>query len=344
LICLILKMIIETHEAYNDTYDYRSFGMDAVGHWVYKVSAKWHPFQVWSKPMPRIDDLLIKTVFYVYKSEEDAREGSENSATGFFFCIPFVGNQNYAHAYAVTNRHVIDQIENPVLRLNLKCGGFDVLKTKKSDWITHPHGYDVAVVPIGGIGIDTYDISYFFPDNLVTPDFFEKMAVGVGDEVIMIGNFQRRGGKKKNFPVTRFGNISQMAGEPMTNPHTGLPEESILVEMRSISGYSGSPVILYIPAGSWRGQAERKTRFSTGQSHTKLLGINWGHIQEKEKLKDENGKDHPDRLTIWINSAMAGVVPIWKLSEILYDEELVDMRKEAEEEIQREIDASGPIT
>jgi hypothetical protein len=64
-----------------------------------------------------------------------------------------------------------------------------------------------------------------------------------------------------------------------------------------------------------------------------LLGINWGHIRTKERLYDKDGDPLPDRESVWINSAMAGVVPSWKLADLLYSEENIRKRRELDEKL-----------
>ena len=301
-------------------------------YWKECISGRGNRYRIWSPAMPRIDDLLLRSVFYIYMSKDDAVQSQLDSATGFFVGIPC---ETGVATYAITNRHIIEHeaMETPTLRVNSIGGGIDTIETAREKWRFHPLGSDLAIclielgptIAFASLGLD------FFPSF----EFMKTKNIGVGDDVFMIGNFQTRGGRTTNLPMVRFGNIAQMPVEPMMNPHTGLEEESFIVEMRSASGFSGSPVIVFIPWLSNR--MTRQEVVSTPTWHPPepdyqmLLGIDWGHIRTKEKLYAADGKPLPDGESIWINSAMAGVVPSWKLTEMLFSEEEVEMRRKEDE-------------
>ncbi len=285
--------------------------------------------------MPRIRDIFLKSIFYIYPSRDEAIQGNIDSATGFFFCIPSEKITGASYIYAVTNWHIIShsEMEKPVLRINTEEGKFDLIETERDQWKFHPLGSDIAISQIDVN--DEHDFSCFYPEFLLTKEFMVEKNIGVGDDVFMVGNFQTRGGRKRNTPTTRFGNISQMPYEPMENPYTRLDEESFVVEMRSISGFSGSPVILSISAlfPRFNEPQRKKGEIVSHDPHDyyRLLGIDWGHLRIKERLYDKDGNIQPDRESIFINSAMAGVVPSWKLNEMLFCEEEIEYRRSEDE-------------
>jgi hypothetical protein len=97
-------------------------------------------------------------------------------------------------------------------------------------------------------------------------------------------------------------------------PFTGAIQESFLVEMRSDSGYSGSPVFLYINPGTARPWIYSSDPETGPQHYAKteklelfFIGIDWGHIGE---------------------TAMAAVVPWYKVGDLLNCTKLVQMREE----------------
>jgi len=100
--------------------------------------------------MPRMPETIEKTVFYIYRCEKEAIEGSEFGATGFFFQEKSKALPNKAHTYAIANAHVIfkEGMENPIIRINSKDDKFDIISTYQNDWIRHPEGDDVALCPI----------------------------------------------------------------------------------------------------------------------------------------------------------------------------------------------------
>ena len=70
-------------------------------------------------------------------------------------------------------------------------------------------------------------------------------------------------GGQKNTPSARFGNMSMMPEKPIRRAD-GILQESYLLEMRSINGYSGSPAFVHIPPLNLRpGATELKTEYYT---------------------------------------------------------------------------------
>jgi hypothetical protein len=125
--------------------------------------------------------------------------------------------------------------------------------------------------------------------------------VGPGDNVFMIGRFiNLQGGEEKIEPSTRFGNISAML-QPLRNSDLSRDQIGFAVEMRSRTGFSGSPVTVY------RTQFDDTFRTKAPKPYFwGLLGINWGYVL------DEHGEN------TWLN----GVVPAWKILETLEVPEL----------------------
>lgn len=82
----------------------------------------------------------------------------------------------------------------------------------------------------------------------------DAFRVGPGDDVFVVGRFINSQGKLRNIPSVRFGNIAQMPLKPIEQGRVfgEFQQESFLVEARSISGFSGSPVFLILLAASSR--------------------------------------------------------------------------------------------
>jgi hypothetical protein len=105
-------------------------------------------------------------------------------------------------------------------------------------------------------------------------------------------------------------------------------QESFLVEARAISGFSGSPVFLMLmrlynrQGGNWP---------PGGRDVMSLLGIVWGYIKNWEPVCDPRGKPLGDGSQVFHNTGMMGVVPAWKLQEILDSKEVQDFMKNAED-------------
>lgn len=272
--------------------------------------------------MPRIDDRYAKSIVYLYPTLEDAQEGKTTGATGFLVSIPFEhkvnGQMRHNLGFIVTNDHVVSKgIE--AVRLNRHDRTSDALAIKKDSWNSHPDGDDLAIA-IALVDANIYDHSYIPSDLFITQDFIDQHDVGMGDEVFVIGRFRYHEGRKQNLPSAQFGYISQMPNEPVQVQreidYTSM-QDAFLVEMRSIGGYSGSPAFLYLPPFTHRMTKDRKSL--NGNSYLRLLGVNFGHLPTNDLIVDKSGL----RVNDWYtksNSAMTGVIPAWKLNDILSDE------------------------
>jgi len=165
--------------------------------------------------------------------------------------------------------------------------------------------------------------------------------------VFMVGRFIGHGGKLRNMPTVRFGNISRMPLEPISHPESGIMQECFLVECHSISGYSGSPVLVQIKAFTPRPDSKKEahepvsSRMRT-KNQTWLLGVDFGHMPHYDPVVDARLKPHPDGRRVRSNPAMMAVVPAWKLkSFLLEDKGFMEQRKEDDEQAETKRDEAG---
>lgn len=281
--------------------------------------------------MPRISDDILDCVIYLYPTELDARNGEKVGGSGFLVAIPSKVFENAHYIYAVTNSHVIREGNSPVVRLNTKEGTMDVLNLETDDWLHHPDGDDVAVCPIA-LPLDYFKFKFVGQEMFLTEDVIKEHAIGAGDDVFLVGRFINHEGKQRNIPSVRFGNIAMMPWEPIRHPTRGILMESYLIEARSIAGYSGSPVFAHILPMSLRPHHNRMdTRYRVW-----LLGVDWGHIPVKEVVKEKAGNEVSEGWWVEYNAGMMGVVPVWKLAELLELEPLKTGREENEEKLAKE--------
>ncbi len=281
--------------------------------------------------MPRIPDELMDSVIYLYKTEQDAEDGERAGGTGFLVSVPAVTEGAPATVYAVTNRHVIDK-GFPVVRLNNVRDEKEVLPLELRQWEHHPGKDDISACPIGLQPEHHRFYALGRDDWFVTEDEIADEAVGPGDEVFFLGRYTSHQGRQKNLPTARFGTISMLPYEEVLDTKGNLVD-AFLVEARSLSGYSGSPVFLFIrpyalememPGPVFRVRETRKPLL-------RLLGIDLGHHAAWKQVLDETKKRavSPPR---WVeqNSGMMLVSPAWKLDELLNAPKLAGMRHEQE--------------
>jgi hypothetical protein len=303
--------------------------------WVTRCSVNGLPYQVWERPVPAIDPNVLDCVFYVYPSQ-DAASAGKAGGTGFLVGVGLEVNNHMSQLYAVTNRHVISHSsEEVVLRVNQKSGKPDPISTRREDWEPHPAQQDISVYPI----VLSRSHRYNFVSSRIfflTPEIVEEHRIGPGDDVFMAGRFIGQDGKEGNLPTARFGNIGRMNSEPIANKEFG-PQDSFLVEMRSISGFSGSPVFVSINP-----TLARPPSFITPANHTYnqarhgpwLLGIDWSHIPNfKPVLESDRKTPSKSAQYVEINSGMAGVIPAWRIQEVLDLPRFVMQRKEQDDHI-----------
>lgn len=304
--------------------------------------------------MPRIADSFIDNAVYIYSSREDVESGKGIGGSGFLVHVPFLKTENMQQTYVVTNRHVVYQTSTPVIRINRIDGSVLGLETNQQDWTVHPDGDDVAVIPIPSDPTNVRRMTVG-PDRFVTKQLIEDEDIGIGDDTVMIGRFIGHDGRQKNTPAVRFGNIAMMPYEKIKTT-TGSEQESFLVELRSMPGYSGSAVYIYSANTMQDMSAKRKGESMAplsdfnlfgpdAQKHIHLmdlkttpkgpylLGIDWCHLNNEARVRDMADQLHKEGLFVRENTGMAGVVPAWKIAEILESEPLAQARCELEDRL-----------
>jgi hypothetical protein len=321
------------------------------------------PFRVWEPLVPRLADKYADCAVYIYKSRADAESGVRQGGSGFIVMVPMDSNPALAHTYIVTNKHVITMAGDPVVRLNRKDGGMEFLETKSYEWVPHQAGDDISVLPFD---IEEQDLKHSaIPiTSFVTQSLVELEDIGIGDDTVMIGRFINHEGKQQNAPAVRFGNIAMMPKEKIRSP-SNFDQESFLVETRSLPGYSGSAVLLYSPCAMNDMSVRRlgvdksavKPPFAnrTPEEQNRfledfrvvyspkgpyLLGIDWCHLPVRATVRYRDSEE-PTNLVLDENSGMAGVIPAWKIIEVLYSERLTNMRRQANENLK---DASSRVS
>jgi hypothetical protein len=286
--------------------------------------------------VPAIDPNVLDCVFYVYPDVSSAEQGKAVGGTGFFVGVPLKKNSYLKMIYAVTNKHCIAKSESRVvLRVNMKTGKPDLIPTKVSDWKPHPAGLDIVALQI----MLPTDYAYNFISTdmfFITPEIIKERWIGPGDDVFMAGRFIGHDGELGNLPTARFGNISRMNSEPLKDPN-GVEQDSFLVEMKSIPGYSGSPVFVRIDLLEPRPPDFDGMKLDTYSHHLHgpwLLGIDWSHLSNFHPvLSDDKRTKMEPREWVEMNTGMAGVIPAWRIKELLDLEEFQMQRKNKDEEI-----------
>jgi hypothetical protein len=284
--------------------------------------------------MPRIPDKFLDCIVYIYPSRQSAESSDAAGATGFFLAMPTEASPDYFHLYVVTNAHVLDSY-TPVLRINRPDGTSEILETRLDSWVRHPDGDDVAVYSIDTT--EELQVAAIRTVELASEQVIAGYDIGIGDEVFFAGRLRNNDGTERNLPVLRTGIISRMPTERIVR-RDGLAVESYFVEARSLSGFSGSPVLVAIGRDP-RQRLERRVLIRLSGLDTFLLGIDSGHIEYRVPVVDGTGALLVDTYTN-VNTGIMYVVPAWKLAELLFGEELVANRARDESELLKRLNAA----
>ncbi len=274
--------------------------------------------------VPRIPDEYLEGTIYLYFDSQRAKVGERQGGSGFLIGIDADTVPKTRHIYAVTNRHVIEEGAT-VLRINRHDGTAEPLDLTERVWRFHPDGTDIAIAKIK-IDPNVHKYRTLRFDALVSKEMYAKQGLGIGDDVFLVGRYVGSDGKEVNIPTVRFGNIAQNEATILKDKH-GRDQESFIVEGRSIGGFSGSPVYVHIQPMTLRpGQDGLSGRY-WGPG---LLGVDWCHPAYFEPLRDNNGPVASGHF-VQANSGFMGVIPAWKLHELLTLPDVTAERKMMEE-------------
>jgi hypothetical protein len=290
--------------------------------------------------VPRIPYDMLHSAVYIYRSEDDALNGVRGGATGFLVFLkpkhPDLAFFNLGHFYVVTARHVIGRGAR-FLRLNTFAGKADAWEIPESAWVPHPAGDDITCAPMIPLEKDIHDVRALNEELFVTEDFVSDGTIGPGDEAFFVGRLANADGGLRNQPSVRFGNLAMSPPVPIRS-ETGIMQDSFIVEARSIGGYSGSPVFVFSS-----GYVTKKAEVvHTPTSRIYLLGVDWCHLPDWNQVYDEDHRtpSAPKQYAKG-NTGMAGVVPTWKLRELLEEDKLVERRRKDEEELLGKVPTAG---
>ncbi len=268
--------------------------------------------------MARLPDWALKHAIYLYKDDTAANTNSVLGASGFLVGVRFREKLDpiKSHVYAVTNAHCVDGY--PAIRVNAASGGINPINLPHFTWEKDSKN-DLAIAYIG-TEIAKWDVNMpMYPEDILTAKTAADLNIGLGSDIFMATRLLGHEGEDINLPILRFGTIARMDAVPVYHKKLTVDkskpfmQESIFMECRSVPGHSGSAVIAIVGGLSeMRGDdpLEKSEKF-------KVLGITWCYFP------DANGT----------NTGIAGVVPAWKLIDILERKDIVAFRNKNERRI-----------
>jgi hypothetical protein len=252
-------------------------------------------------------------------------------------------------------------------RLNTSSGGSEIIDLTGAHWWSHPdvaNLSDVAVTPFSFVE-DQYDqVALLLVNRDASDEIVRAEGGALGQEVLIVGLFRHHTGARRNEPIIRVGNLSAMPTEPLKTEYAGRVE-GYLVEARSIWGLSGSPVLLNlmdvhssevkVTGQDWANAkaakalgpkdkvwiadekgnegvraalAELRPDNVVDLGRYRLLGLMQGHwdLPDTDAAVTEGAGKRKES----VNVGIGVVVPIRKILETLYQEELVQERARLE--------------
>ena len=266
-------------------------------------------------------------------------------ATGF---LVTAGEGEFLWDHLVTAEHVVRQLNEAIqsleraggdpmelaVRLNLEAGGSETISLAKEKWWHHPdidNLTDVAVLPFLFNQRSVAQAPILLHKGWLKKGAREelrKQGAALGQEIAIIGLFRHHMGADRNVPIVRIGNIAAMPTERVWTKYCGYTE-AFLIEARSISGLSGSPVFCNltdaqplppeIPAHMARADNLVDLR------RYLFFGLMHGHW-DLPNLTDDVVVDERNGRQEAVNVGVGVVIPVMKIVETLYQPDLVEVR------------------
>lgn len=238
-------------------------------------------------------DAIKKSVVFIYPPDNNGSvDATKPLGTGFFVFVPYKAGTG-GYLLLITARHILNPswagcpgstAESKIyLRLNLKV--FDATGNEKGiefvpvDLSGNDHktkafessdsqidGVVVALNPLNFL-TGKYDIGAVPMADFATEA--ELGLLGTGDSIVSAGLVPGAQGERRNYPVFKFGAISNVMDEPFLTgcvPAVQVPEKVWLLSVNLFPGASGS-AIFYTPPGSGGAQ------FGAAVNRPCLIGV-----------------------------------------------------------------------
>lgn len=282
-----------------------------------------------------IDEKYKAPVTFIFTPDTKNAGKLKASGTGFFVSIPNKDKPEILHTYLVTAKHVVvDEKTNKTIdpifvRLNTIPGGSQIVKIPFSGensamiYFHQDKSVDIAVIPYG-VNPKVFDVKYISENMFATKDKFQELSIREGDDVFFTGLFSHYLGNLKNYPIVRFGKIALITDEklPWTEKDKGAEMLDLyLIECQSFGGNSGSPVFF-----TFGGDRDPKN-YVLNYRKILLAGVMKGTYLDAKLIETiDTEKTNISRE----NYGIAGVIPSYKLLEILHSKEVKDFRDKGE--------------
>jgi hypothetical protein len=280
--------------------------------------------------MPPIPPEIRTIVAFVFVMDKDGK--AVPNGTAFFVGVKDSEKSGVHHIYLVTAKHVLQNNDaqsfrsRVYIRLNKKEKGADLVPLdlvsngpRKNVFVHKDVSVDLAVIR-GTPDDKIFDFKFLPSDFITTKEDFKNLRIREGSEIFFTGLFQqqfsRDVGKQRNLPIARFGRVALVTDERID--WDGVSTELYLVESSAYGGNSGSPVFFYL------GAEREPDTITIGAPVLKLAGTIMGYFGERRPIEFMKSVSQPVQNQ---NVGIAAVVPAYKLHDILFGDELQNLRR-----------------
>jgi hypothetical protein len=282
-----------------------------------------------------LDETFPQTVVFVIASrKKNGQVVRMPIGTGFIVSVPSQ-IEGSMYLYAVTASHVIASGEETWLRFNREDGRtFDV---PVAEWFSLDPSADVAVTPVSpmaGLRWAHVPLAQFL-------DSRRDLSPSLGDDVYFVGLLANmRTMADENIPMVRSGTLGRMSQREVPlrrSDGTIFRITGHLIDCRSFSGFSGSPCFVqftylkrvHTPSvtGGMIGDLEHTA--------TLLLGLISGHWEDPQEAHPKDAAFQVGTFEYAINTGVGVVTPVELIRTALDLEELVQKRRDADDERRR---------
>lgn len=249
--------------------------------------------------MPEIPDRFIKSIVTLLGD-------GQPKGTAFVMRFGEIEEAFYESYYLITCEHCIKK------NVQARFSNGKSIQIEPHQWCKSPTGDDVVALDITDIVLEAHgDIG-----NIDIGDAVRRREpyFGIGSDLYMLGLSVDEKEIGVNVPRARFGNLSGFADDDISMTQGNNAERPChLGDMRSRTGFSGSPVIGYLELPALDGHVNYRNC---------LFGIH--SAQHKERI-EIFGAD--DCKAVEIPSSMTRIVPAWIVEELLQHPLLIAERE-----------------
>lgn len=294
--------------------------------------------------MPLTEDFPRTVLFVGHErlDEDTGRLEQKIEGTAFLVKVPSAKHPRFAHLYAITAGHGVEDGAPSFVRVPVANSTVDI---EVPEWVPHPKGHDVAVAPItlpSGHRCSWTDLASFIDDDhwrsADDAHFGRPFDPELGDTVYFIGLLGKiEAMAEGNIPMVRAGTLGRLWQDnlPVRRTPTA-PVRYItahLIDCRSFAGFSGSPCYVQQEQAGTKVAPNGNLNIVTHE-RTALLGLIGGHFDDWEKTRDFEAEKLdiavPDTIRAPVSTGVGYVIPAEFIRETLMHKDLVDDRSKAD--------------